>query len=58
MSDKKSYLNVFELNRALERERLINRALISLLLEKGVISSEEWEKKLKELDDTQQFKSS
>ena len=58
MSDKKSYLNVFELNRALERERLINRALISLLLEKGVISSEEWEKKLKELDDTQKFKSS
>ena len=49
MPKSKSYLNVFELNRALERQTLINRALISLLVEKGVISREEWEKKLQQI---------
>ena len=58
MSEKQSYLNVFELNRALERVALINRTLLSLLLEKGVISSEEWEKRLRELDQNQQIKGS
>ncbi len=51
MAGKKDYLNVFELNRALERETLRNRALTSLLLDKGVISSEEWEDKLREIDE-------
>jgi hypothetical protein len=57
MPDKKSYLNVFELNRALERETLINRTLLSLLLEKGIISGKEWEEKLREVGENQQFKS-
>lgn len=51
MAGKKDYLNVFELNRALERETLRNHALTSLLLDKGVISSEEWEDKLREIDE-------
>lgn len=49
MAGKKSYLNVFELNQALERETLVNKALTSLLVEKGVVSSKELEQKIKEL---------
>lgn len=58
MSEKQSYLKVYELNRAPKRDTLINRTLLSLLLEKAVISSEESEKKLRELDQNQQIKGS
>ena len=58
MSEKQSYLNVFELNRAPERDTMINRTILSLLLEKGVISSDESEKKLRELVQNQQIKGS
>lgn len=54
MANKKSYLNVFELNQALERETLLNRALRSLLVEKGVVGQEELEKKLRELKKDQE----
>lgn len=54
MANKKSYLNVFELNQALERETLLNRALRSLLVEKGVVGQEELEKKLRELEKDQE----
>ena len=49
VAGKKKYLNVFELNQALERETMVNKALTSLLVEKGVFSSEELEKKIVEL---------
>ena len=58
MSEKQNYLKVFEPNRDPERDTLINRTLLSLLLEKGVISSEESEKKLWEPDQNQQIKGS
>ncbi len=51
MTKRKSYLNVFELNQALVRQTAINRALTSLLLEKGVIGRDEWEKKLQEIEE-------
>ena len=57
MADKKSYLNVFDLNQALDQETLFHWALLSLLSDKGLISSEEWENKFKEVDDNQRFKS-
>ena len=36
MAGTNSYLNVFDLHQALERETPVNRALTSLLVEKGV----------------------
>ena len=53
MAGRKKYLNVFELNQALERETMVNKALTSLLVEKGVFSSEELEKKIVELEKEQ-----
>lgn len=53
VAGKKKYLNVFELNQALERETMVNKALTSLLVEKGVFSSEELEKKIVELEKEQ-----
>ena len=54
---EKSYLDEFELHRVLERETLIDRTLLSSS-GNGVISSGEWEKKPRELDQNQHFTSS